>query len=61
MIVRDDGVGIPATWSLDDDAHLGLQIAGMLVQTELGGSLTVAPLEPHGTEARAELPLPATS
>jgi len=56
MVVADDGVGLPDGWSMSD-ANLGLQIAGTLVETELGGTLSVEP-SPSGPGTRAECLLP---
>ncbi|MFW5933147.1 MAG: sensor histidine kinase, partial [Actinomycetota bacterium] len=57
--VRDDGVGIPADWSIAASSNLGLRIASTLVESELGGTLEVEPV-PDGPGTRCEtlLPLP---
>jgi two-component sensor histidine kinase len=55
--VRDDGRGLPAGFSLDRETGLGLQIARTLVESELGGSITLDGEE--GTRARVRVPLPA--
>ncbi len=56
--VRDDGVGIPEGWSVDEDANLGLQIASTLVTSELNGTLEVRRArDGPGTRAVATLPL----
>ncbi len=60
VLVIDDGVGLPAE-IFDNTAHLGLQIARTLVESELGG--TFQPLEPEeggqgGTTFELVLPLP---
>ena len=56
--IIDDGVGIPEDWSLQHDANLGLQIALTLVDSELAGTLAVAPAPGGGTCATVDLPLP---
>ena len=57
--VRDDGVGVPDGWRIERDANLGLQIATTLVDSELGGKLSVGPSEDGpGTTCEAVLPLP---
>lgn len=57
LTVRDDGVGIPVDWSMEETANLGLRIASALVESELGGSLSVRPGEESGTICRAVVPL----
>ena len=56
MSVADDGVGLPPGWSMSM-ANLGLQIAGTLVETELGGTLKIE-RNVDGTGTRAECLLP---
>ena len=59
VTVRDDGRGVDEGWRLERDARLGLQIASTLVESELGGTLTVSrPPEGPGTRCEAVLPLP---
>ncbi|HEX2027747.1 MAG TPA: histidine kinase N-terminal domain-containing protein [Nitriliruptorales bacterium] len=59
LTVCDNGVGVPPGWRLDANAHLGLQIANALLETELGGSLQVGRTTEHGgTTCIASLPLP---
>ncbi|MDX1659018.1 MAG: histidine kinase N-terminal domain-containing protein [Nitriliruptorales bacterium] len=58
LTVRDDGVGVPEGWSLENDANLGLRIASTLVESELGGTLEVTPADEGGTVCVALLPLP---
>jgi two-component system, sensor histidine kinase PdtaS len=59
LTVTDDGVGVPEEWDLDRDAHLGLQIAKTLLESELGGSLAVHRSGPEGgTTCEAQLPVP---
>ncbi|MFP5219682.1 MAG: sensor histidine kinase [Actinomycetes bacterium] len=54
--VTDDGRGLPAGFSLDGSARLGLQIVRTLVEGELRGVLQVEPTG-SGTRARVALPL----
>ncbi|MGH3442155.1 MAG: sensor histidine kinase [Nitriliruptorales bacterium] len=62
LVVEDDGVGVPEDWELSIDAHLGLQIAATLIESELGGSLKVGRRDDgDGTVATAELPLPGNT
>ncbi|MCA1823105.1 MAG: PAS domain-containing sensor histidine kinase [Frankia sp.] len=58
-VVRDDGVGLPASFSLDGSARLGLQIVRTLVVGELGGTIAVRPGVTRGTEVVLDVPLPA--
>ena len=58
LVVEDDGIGVPADWSLDDNANLGLRIASTLVESEISGSLDVQPRDGGGTICRVVLPLP---
>lgn len=39
--VRDDGLGFPATFDVDETSGLGLSIVRDLVRSQLGGSITV--------------------
>jgi len=55
MQVRDYGDGLPPDFSIDGSQRLGLQIVRTLVETELGGTLTLAPAGPHGTVATVVL------
>jgi signal transduction histidine kinase len=50
--VHDDGAGMPEGWR----AGVGITAIRERV-AELGGSLTIAPGEPHGTHVEARLPL----
>ena len=58
MSVDDDGRGLPAGFDLDGSTNLGLSIVRTLVESELGGQLTVgaAPGGP-GTRAAIDIPL----
>lgn len=55
LTVTDDGAGLPEGFSLDKGANLGLQIARTLVESELGGELSLE--SDHGTRARVEITL----
>jgi two-component sensor histidine kinase len=59
VTVADDGTGLPQGFSLDDAAGLGLHIVRTLVESELGGLLTISPRPGGGTEVIAEFPAPA--
>ena len=58
LSVDDDGHGLPAGFDLDGSTNLGLSIVRTLVESELGGQLTVgaAPGGP-GTRAAIDIPL----
>ena len=56
LAVTDDGVGLPAGFSLDEDANLGLQIVRTLVESELAGQITIGEREP-GTRVEVTIPL----
>jgi len=56
--VTDDGIGLPAGFSVDTSDRLGLQIVRTLVEGELGGTLTLETAEAGGTRAALDLPLP---
>ena len=55
--VTDDGAGLPAGFSLESSKGLGLQIVRTLVETELGGTITLAGAPGGGTRVRLEVPL----
>jgi two-component sensor histidine kinase len=57
MTVEDNGVGLPAGFSLDTTTSLGLQIVRTLVEAELGGSLAISPRPGGGTVVLVDLPL----
>ncbi|MGB9376071.1 MAG: histidine kinase N-terminal domain-containing protein [Mycobacteriales bacterium] len=57
--VRDDGVGLPSGFRLEDSRRLGLVIVRSLVQSELGGVITVQDAEPSGTVVEMSLPAAA--
>ena len=53
--VVDDGVGLPAGFTLEDGSGLGLSIVQALVQGELGGSIVLR--DENGTRAHVRVPL----
>ena len=53
--VRDDGVGLPADFDLSGSDRLGLQIVRTLVETELGGALSLERGAQGGTTAIVDL------
>jgi len=55
--VDDDGQGLPPGFDLADASTLGLSIVGTLVESELGGRLTLGPT-PSGRGTRAEVTVP---
>ncbi|MFC5140115.1 sensor histidine kinase [Actinomycetospora rhizophila] len=55
--VRDDGRGLPETFSLERAPGLGLQIVRTLVDSELAGALRILPGEDAGTRAVLRVPL----
>ena len=58
--VVDDGVGLPAGFTLEESKGLGLSIVQVLVDGELDGSLELGPTEgpeDPGTRAHVRLPL----
>jgi two-component sensor histidine kinase len=57
--VTDDGVGLPAGFSLDASKGLGLSIVQALVSDELGGSMELGPTgrEGAGTHVRLRVPV----
>ncbi|WP_395692539.1 sensor histidine kinase [Nocardioides sp.] len=57
LTVDDDGRGLPAGFDLDGSTNLGLSIVRTLVESELGGQLTLGP-RPHGPGTRAEIDVP---
>ena len=48
---------MPAGWSVQEAANLGLQIAVTLVESELSGELSVDRRDEAGTRAEIRLPL----
>jgi len=58
MTVDDDGCGLPEGFDLDGSTNLGLSIVRTLVESELGGQLTLGPCPAGpGTRARIDVPL----
>ncbi|MHB8512415.1 MAG: sensor histidine kinase [Actinomycetota bacterium] len=55
MTVLDNGTGLPEGFSLEQSTNLGLQIVRTLVESELGGSITLS--SEKGTRAMVEIPL----
>ena len=55
--VRDDGRGLPESFSLERATGLGLQIVRTLVDSELAGELRILPGEEAGTRAVLRVPL----
>jgi two-component sensor histidine kinase len=53
--VTDDGIGLPAGFSLGESAGLGISIVETLVTTELGGSIAMS--AEGGTRVRLRIPL----
>ena len=49
VVVKDDGMGLPAGFDMEASPHLGLQIARNLAESDLGGSLTLH--SDHGAQA----------
>ncbi len=59
VTVEDDGRGLPAGFDLDASTHLGLSIVRTLVESELGGRLSVdAAPTGSGTRVAIDVPLP---
>ncbi len=59
VTITDNGAGLPPRFSLDSAASLGLQIVRTLVESELGGVLTISPRDGGGTLVVVDLPLRA--
>jgi two-component sensor histidine kinase len=56
VTVDDEGVGLPEGFTLDGSTNLGLSIVRTLVESELGGQLSVAPGPYGGTRVALDLP-----
>lgn len=56
IVIFDDGVGLPAGFSLSESANLGLQIVRTLTENELKGSINLVRTD-RGTEAQLNFPL----
>jgi two-component system, sensor histidine kinase PdtaS len=59
--VEDNGAGLPEGFSLDATTSLGLQIVRTLVETELGGRLSITPRPGGGTAVAVDLPMAAAT
>ena len=57
VAVVDDGRGLPDGFTLDGSTNLGLSIVRTLVESELGGRLTLGPADGGGTRAAIDLPV----
>lgn len=62
LTVEDDGIGLPAGFDLESSTNLGLSIVRTLVESELGGQLTIGPRigdrgARPGTRAVVDVPL----
>ncbi len=55
--IDDDGRGLPAGFDLDGSLSLGLSIVKTLVESELGGHLTLGASRTGGTRADLSIPL----
>jgi two-component sensor histidine kinase len=55
IIVRDNGIGMPAHFDISRSTSLGLKLIRTLVQHQLRGSLTIN--SNHGTEIIVEFPI----
>ncbi len=58
--VRDDGAGLPASFSLETSKRLGLQIVRTLVVGEMRGTLTLDAAPEQGTVVAVSLPVTAS-
>ena len=57
LAVEDDGRGLPPGFELDDATSLGLSIVRTLVESELGGHLTLGHAIDGGTRAAISIPV----
>ena len=57
VVVRDDGQGLPADFTLATSTRLGLKIVRTLVEGELRGTIDLQPVAGGGTAARLVVPL----
>ncbi len=57
VTIDDDGRGLPEGFDLDGSTNLGLSIVRTLVESELGGQLTLG-ARPQGPGARASIDVP---
>ena len=61
LTIDDDGVGLPADFDSDQSTSLGLSIVRTLVESELGGQLTLGPAAGgRGTRVAVDVPLGRT-
>ena len=61
LTIDDDGVGLPADFDSDLSTSLGLSIVRTLVESELGGQLTLGPAAGgRGTRVAVDVPLGRT-
>ncbi len=56
VVVRDDGRGLPAGFTIDNTRSLGLSIARDLVTSQMGGTITLATAD--GATVTLEVPVP---
>ena len=57
VTIDDDGGGLPPDFELDTSPSLGLSIVKTLVESELGGHLTLGASPAGGTRAELAIPL----
>lgn len=57
VVVTDDGRGLPEDFELERSTSLGLSIVRTLVESELGGRLSLTPAEGGGTRVEIDVPL----
>jgi two-component sensor histidine kinase len=57
IVVRDDGVGLPEGFRLEDAGGLGLSIVRSLVQSQIGGHIELRAGAGGGTEADLRVPV----
>ena len=60
VVVRDDGAGLPAGFSVEKSDRLGLQIVNTLVSAELDGSLEMRAAPGGGTDVVLRVPIGRT-
>ncbi len=58
IAVEDDGRGLPEGFSLDSSINLGLSIVRTLIESELGGQLTLSGRAEGGTRVSIDIPTP---
>jgi two-component system, sensor histidine kinase PdtaS len=61
VVVLDDGVGLPAAFDLTASGGLGLSIVRTLVESELGGAISLGSAPGGGTAVTLEVPVSAAS